>query len=513
MKNTLETIGIVSFALWWIVLNLTKGLPESLCRWIDALTQHLFTDEIMNMANGFYYDVNNNDMPTVIFLIIYTILFILYFCGVKVSERRRSGKIDVFVILLFAVAFRAVSISGEMIHENDIYRYLWDGKTAKHGINPYKYAPSNLFMYEEDYEEDYYDDFYDVTYSAENFAQEDAERLNTLIKLRDENPMHFERIGHKHVPTIYPPVAQIIFWLSSVLSADSIVIMKLVFFMFEMGTIAVLLLMLKHFKLPLKYVLVYAWSPLVVMQFANSGHYDPVAIFFMMLSIYLVCIRHEVKGALFLCLSFLSKFFAVVLLPFTLGFGKRILAPFINMAVLFYVPYFLWNQTGVAGVFEGLMTYNEQWAYNASIFAVVHAMIKSIFPAFIGNYYPAKIIVSIGYLCFLYVLWREKKGDHLDMMRRCFLAVGGLFIINPVGDPWYYCWVIPFLCFFHCRSWLILSWLLAFSYLNFHNDIHFLNFDFFGIPVLNYLIYGPFFIVLILENLISTEKNYSKNDS
>ena len=44
-----------------------------------------------------------------------------------------------------------------MIHENDIYRYVWDGKTSLHKINPFKYAPADLFMYEYGLSEDYYE--------------------------------------------------------------------------------------------------------------------------------------------------------------------------------------------------------------------------------------------------------------------------------------------------------------------------------------------------------------------
>jgi len=286
INKTFIGLGTVSALLWGLITWMSFGLPDSICFFLDKVTFGLAHGEIMRMANGFHYDTNNHDMPTVMFLVVFAVVFIFYLFGVFQTERRKNEKSSLGIILFFAVIFRIILLPGVLIHENDIYRYLWDGKSAVHKVNPYKYAPADLFMYESGFEEDFYDEYRDVTIKGKDFTAHDRWQLDHLIRLRDSNPVYYSRIGHWQVPTIYPPVAQFIFALSARLKADSIILMKSIFALFDIGTIYVIILLLKHLGRDPRMCIVYAWSPLVLKEFANSGHYDPVVIFFSMAGIY-----------------------------------------------------------------------------------------------------------------------------------------------------------------------------------------------------------------------------------
>ena len=48
-------------------------------------------------------------------------------------------------------------------------------------------------------------------------------------------------------------------------------------------------------------------------------------------------------------------------------------------------------------------------------------------------------------------------------------------------------------------AFLVLSWLLMFSYLSFARDLGYIAIGSFELPVLNLIQYVPFFIVLIIE--------------
>jgi len=229
MSKHLLIVGLITMLLWSFVTAMSLGLPESFCQFFDNLTFHLFSQEISHMANGFYYDVNNNDMPTVIFLVIFSIIFFLYFYILCVAQKKEGNHRSLWIVILFAILFRVILIPSESIHENDIYRYLWDGRSVTHGINPYKYAPADLFMYEEGITYDYYDSFNEVVIKAHAFTKEDKRNLETLIKLRDKNVTFYERIGHWQVPTIYPPVAQGVFALSNFVKENSVFLLKFIF--------------------------------------------------------------------------------------------------------------------------------------------------------------------------------------------------------------------------------------------------------------------------------------------
>lgn len=166
LRAELIVIGVILCGLWGSVTAMSKGLPKLWCQIIDRATGGLFTSSVMAMENGFYYQVDNNAMPTTAFLVVFFIAFLLVAYLTLRIERSQADPWLFGTVLAFAIVFRLILLPGEPIHENDFYRYLWDGKATVHGINPYKYAPSDLFMHEYHYTEDYYDDIGGVVLSA-----------------------------------------------------------------------------------------------------------------------------------------------------------------------------------------------------------------------------------------------------------------------------------------------------------------------------------------------------------
>ena len=84
------------------------------------------------------------DRPIVTYVAIYLSLFALYAfaCGVVFSGLDHPGIFPAMVLL--GLLFRAAVLPSQQIQEDDVYRYLWDGKVFAHGINPYEYAPSEI---------------------------------------------------------------------------------------------------------------------------------------------------------------------------------------------------------------------------------------------------------------------------------------------------------------------------------------------------------------------------------
>lgn len=501
---TIKIVGLFSLTgfIWSIVTGLTFGLPQQLCFWIDTATFHLLTNEVMRMGNGFYYDVNNNDMPTAAFMLLFFIQFILYLHLIQCVKDKKIQASSLWLVIIFSIFYRLILVPGVLIHENDIYRYLWDGKASINGVNPYKFAPSDLFMYEHKLSADFHDSLTGETVKAKQFSRNDLSQLAKLKHLKDANKAYYRRIGHWQVPTIYPPVAQAVFALSAFLKIDSIIVMKILFVFFDIGVLWAVTGILEHLKINPAYCLIYGFSPLVLIQISNSGHYDSLSIFLTMLSLLLTLKNKKAASVSILALATLTKFFSGVLLPF---YGKSIkirnYALFSLILILFYIPFFFWDQVSLKGVFAGLLIYNEKWAYNASIFTIVNALYQFIFSGLKGNYLPAKLTMGVFYLGFIFYLQRNRSKNDLGLVKAYFLAIAVLFIINPVGDPWYYCWSIPFLCVFPKKSWLMLSGLLVLSYFNFHSDYRWLNIAYFDIPLMNWIIYLPFYGMLIYESL------------
>ena len=261
------------------------------------------------MANGFYYDVNNNDMPTVIFLLLFGFIFILTtFVMIRVSKGTVEQNTLAWIIF-FALVFRIVLVPGELIHENDIYRYIWDGKTTLNKINPYKYAPIDVAVYDQNNWNMYDDDTDEYELDEKRNTQQDLFNLEILHELRGFKPVFYERIGHWEVPTIYPPIAQLLFIIPVLINGYSLVMMKSFIVLFDIANIFIIIALLNHFKKNPCMSIVYAWSPLVLFEIANRGHYDAIPIFFTLLSILLLFKKKRVSGVYVLALATLSKFF------------------------------------------------------------------------------------------------------------------------------------------------------------------------------------------------------------
>src|SRR2546430_7496311 len=77
----------------------------------------------------------------------------------------------------------------------------------------------------------------------------------------------------------------------------------------------------RSMKQPLHRVLAYAWTPAVLTSFAMSGHFDSLAIVTLLTALFFLVTNRPALSMAALALSFLSKFFPVLLL---LTFLKRV---------------------------------------------------------------------------------------------------------------------------------------------------------------------------------------------
>ncbi len=503
-----------------LLAYLSHGFHPAITGFLDSASGGHFTKAISSLGNGFHYPVDNNQMPTAAFLSLHAALCLLSVVPLARLMRKPMRSPDcgnpqphgstptptrcqLFPILLFALLFRVILVFSVPIHENDFQRYLWDGKVATAGINPYLFEPGAIQLHERGIVTPYRERHSRVPWRGREFSPHEKQLLEDLTRLRDENPTLHRRIGHQAVPTVYPPLAQAVFSLSNLLFGDSLIGLKAILVSFDALVILVIIGILRRLERNPAWVIVYAWSPLVLKEFANSAHYDAVPLFFTLLASYAALgKKREFTASIALALGTLAKFFSVVLLPILIPLrishwkSYVLFAAFILAA---YLPFFFWNAAGIGQVFAGLGVYNEHWQYNAGLFALFQQSFNQIMPAWSASLLPAKIAVA---LILLAVLIRQSTlpGDApLDLVHRCFVVVAALFALSPTAFPWYYTLVMPFLCVFPKRPWILLSWLLPLSYLDFHSDTWVSCSLFWQIPALSWIIWGTFALLLVAE--------------
>ena len=158
------------------------------------------------------------------------------------GSRVLEGRGGTAVIWGFAIAMRVVLLPLTPELSDDIYRYLWDGHVQLSGINPYLHAPADP----------------------------------ALADIR--TPWH-GLINHPEVSTIYPPFAQVAFFIIA-LAGGAIVQAKLLWLGFDLATAWVLGRVAAFTGRSRRLTqLLYLWCPLLVVEVAWSGHMEPLGLF------------------------------------------------------------------------------------------------------------------------------------------------------------------------------------------------------------------------------------------
>lgn len=309
-------------------------------------------------------------------------------------------------VLVIAALLRISVLPFEPYHSDDIYRYIWDGRVQGAGINPYVYVPNDA----------------------------------ALSALRDTTIWpNINRADYAH--TIYPPAAEALFFLATRVS-ETIVWMKIVLVFLEAGAVAALLRLLDNEKLPRQRILFYVWCPLPVWEFAGSGHIDAAMIALVVGAVLLVRRGANAAAGAGLGLAILIKLFPLVLLPaFWRRWQWRLPLACAATIALFYLLYsgagfkvvgFLPTYVGEEGIGD---------AHGFWLVSVIARLTGLVIPA--GVYFAA-VAVVMAVVAFVTQVG-PAAADRI--FANCLaLAATAMFALAPVY-PWYFCWLVPLLCF------------------------------------------------------------------
>jgi hypothetical protein len=327
-----------------------------------------------------------------------------------------SGKSDepkrLASVLLFAIVMRAAFLPTPPVLSDDIFRYIWDGRVQHAGINPYVHAP-------------------------------DAEELAFL---RNEQ---YEAINNKEIPTIYPPLMEMAFYVVTAFS-ETVVSMKAFFVVIDIGLIVLLAGILGALGFERERVLVYAWCPLPIVEIAASGHNDVLGTILLMGALGAIRPPRSLLAMFLLTLSGLAKLVGAALAPLFLRFTRLnvfVAVPALTLVVV-ASPYASAGRLG----FRGLYEYATRWRGNDSLFHVLFALT--------GSLDSAKIAVA-GLLVLLVVTLVHLRAAPLPA---AYVTVGAILALTATVHPWYLLWIVPFLPIFPTPAWMFLTLSVGLSY-------------------------------------------------
>jgi hypothetical protein len=334
---------------------------------------------------------------------------VLYLIAAWLIVRNRGGRGTLLLVLVFVGLFRLSILFAPPYLSDDIYRYVWDGRVQAAGINPYRYVPAD----------------------------------EHLQSLRDEEI--YPKINRRdYAHTIYPPVAEAVFLLTTRVS-ESITWMKATMIGFEAIAIWAIVQLLASYGLARQRILIYAWHPLVIWEFAGSGHVDPIAIAFIALALLARRKNAEVATGVALACATLAKIFPIVLLPALLKRWNLKIPLAVAITILLgYVPYL---SVGPRGALVFLLGHApERGIESGEQFFLLSAIRRLPWGFHVPTAAFAVLAVLIMGALALWMLRTQKSGDE-DYIANALVLASAFTVLVAPHFPWYYCWLIPFLCF------------------------------------------------------------------
>lgn len=323
----------------------------------------------------------------------------------------RLRRISWSLFWLVAVGLRVVFFP--MTPGPDVYRYAWEGHIQNQGFNPYSNAPDSA----------------------------------ALERLRDNV---WERVEHKGVSAIYPPLAEVGFRILAAVSLSPLLFKAA----FVVADLLVCLLLARRFGFTRS--LLYAWNPLIVYSFAGGAHYD---------SWLLLCItaawlawenQHRIACALLIGAAVAIKWITV---PIALWVAWREwrkgdwrhAVGFLCLAAL---PFLLaWPIATRAHLIAPLIP--TAFALHARSCELIPGIVSWLWP---GQFWRNTIYLLPGAVLLPWLLIRYRSFTQFS---ESYLLV--LLAFSPMVHAWYFTWLIPFAVFTRNRGTIAIS-LTAFAY-------------------------------------------------
>lgn len=286
------------------------------------------------------YQTDRQDFLPV--LLLFMVLSSVYLLVIQLeSEPMLLWALGAAVLLRVSLLLAVPELS------DDFYRFIWDGRLLSQGISPFIETPSKLM--------------------------EDPEFSKLLI-----NQQLYQGMNSRDYFTIYPPIAQWIFVIAAKLFPESIignlVVMRLFIMLAELGSIMLIMRILKEYRLSPHKVLIYAWNPLVIIELTGNLHFEAIMIFFLLLAIYFFQISKWRWSALAFAASVAAKLIPLIFLPlliFRMPWKK--VAGYWALCVLMVIGFFLtvWSPELTKSMTSSLSLYFQKFEFNASIYYLV----------------------------------------------------------------------------------------------------------------------------------------------
>ncbi|HTB91527.1 MAG TPA: glycosyltransferase 87 family protein [Candidatus Sulfotelmatobacter sp.] len=396
--------------------------------------------------HSLYYLKNH----AIAFMVLALAAGLVYLIALYVFERTPTSRVSFILLIFCALVFRATLWPMQPTLSDDLQRYRWDAKVQANGWNPYAVAPQDP----------------------------------RLAYLRDH---YYEIMPGRETPTIYPPATELVYRATWAVFPGPTAF-KVPFAAADVLVLLLLAWMFREDKDRAFRLAIYAWNPLVIVEFAGSGHNDVLALLGIAGGLALLK-KWPAAASVPIALGTMAKVFPGVLLPVwirragwpekRLGWWAAVLAGAVSIVVT--LPYV----NGLGAFRANLAHYEANWKnYHASLYTVIDWLTGG------GTRIPALASAAVIWGLALWLAWKRAEPA-----RAAYLLIGTSLAFWPNGYSWYFTWIVPLLCFFPNPAWLLLTVLqfLSYNVLIGYGILGQFKFD----PLMQWLVYAPFYGLLV----------------
>jgi hypothetical protein len=374
-------------------------------------------------------------------ILLFTFLFAVYFVIVKFFS------IIYFKQLLIAgILFRIMLLFSLPNLSDDVYRFIWDGRLAANGINPFSHLPIEIMQ------------------------------MPPVTGITKEL---FVQLNSPHYYTVYPPVLQSVFWLAAKLFPinvfATIVFLKCLIFLVELITFFLILQLLKKLSLPRHLSLLYILNPLVITELTGNVHFEGVMIFFVLLTFLLLLKSNWQGSAIFLGLGVATKFIPVLFLPLIvnkLGWKKGFIYSLIAGITTLILFALILDIATIQHLLASVDLFIRRFEFNASVYYLVR-WIGSLLTGYNIIALAGPVLYLLAIVIILLFSFRDKKISNQAFFVKALFIITTWFLFSTTVHPWYICLPVGLAVFTSYRYAIIWSLTATLSYAAYQfNPVH-----------------------------------------
>jgi len=371
-------------------------------------------------------------------IVPYTILFgcylyLIQYCG------SFKWLLTLAIIARFLLIFTVPNLS------DDIFRFIWDGRALHAGLSPYGSLPIDI--------------------------------VGTVDGL---DAGLFELLNSPEYYSLYPPIAQVFNYCSTIFSSDSYLaeamVYKAMLFLCDLVLMWLFYRIVSGTQIHWNRIFLYLLNPLIIIEINGNVHFEGVMILFLAASLYFLLNSKQVATGAALGASVASKmltmmysvamfFYTPVKQRFPLVLGAII------MGVLLFLPVVISLHQDGANILTSLDLYVKKFEFNGSLYYLLRAIGYEIYGYNTIHIWGPNLSIAT-LLAILFISYKTRQGDFLHLLNIIFWCTIIFLVTSRTVHPWYLSLALFSSVFTRFRFPILWSYLIFFTYINYSYSVY-----------------------------------------